>query len=120
LFTWHCLMRTKQKAHPNFSIVVMEVNKLSTHLGAHPTVHVNEVIVYFFVIVTTDATKLTWKLFVAISLIVTEEAKPQFNAWVFHCCRVLGGTKRLVRGLMKGIDKNPLVHYFSCCYLCQT
>jgi hypothetical protein len=42
-FTWHCLMRTKQKMHPNFSIVVMEVNKLSTHLGAHPTVHVNEV-----------------------------------------------------------------------------
>jgi hypothetical protein len=37
-------MRTKQKAHPNFSIVVMEVNNLSTHLGAHPTVHVNEVI----------------------------------------------------------------------------
>jgi hypothetical protein len=36
-------MRTKQKMHPNFSIVVMEVNKLSTHLGAHPTVHVNEV-----------------------------------------------------------------------------
>jgi hypothetical protein len=42
-FTWHCLMRTKQKETPNFSIVVMEVNKLSTHLGAHPTVHVNEV-----------------------------------------------------------------------------
>jgi hypothetical protein len=37
------LMRTKQKVHPNFSIVIMEVNKLSTHLGAHPTVHVNEV-----------------------------------------------------------------------------
>jgi hypothetical protein len=33
----------KQKAHLNFSIVVMEVNKLSTHLGAHQTIHVNEV-----------------------------------------------------------------------------
>jgi hypothetical protein len=39
----YCLMRTKQKMHPNFSIAVMEVNKLSTHLGAHPTIHVNEV-----------------------------------------------------------------------------
>jgi hypothetical protein len=38
-------VRTKQKTHSNFSIVVMEVNKLSTHLGAHPTVHANEVIV---------------------------------------------------------------------------
>jgi hypothetical protein len=41
-FTWHCLVR-KQKAHPNFSIVVIEVNKLNTHLSAHPTAHVNEV-----------------------------------------------------------------------------
>jgi hypothetical protein len=37
-------MRTKQKETPNFSIVDMEVNKLSSHLGAYPTVHVNEVI----------------------------------------------------------------------------
>jgi hypothetical protein len=37
-FTWHRLMRTKQKETPNFIIVVMEVNKLSTHLGAHPTI----------------------------------------------------------------------------------
>jgi hypothetical protein len=44
-FTWYCLVHIKQKSHPNFSIVVMEVNKLSTHLGAHPTVHVNEVVV---------------------------------------------------------------------------
>jgi hypothetical protein len=49
-------MRAKQKVHPNFSMVVMEVNKLSTHLGAYLTVHVhvhvnlhvhvNEAIVY--------------------------------------------------------------------------
>jgi hypothetical protein len=45
-------MRTKQKVHPNFSIVVMEVNKLSTHLGAHPTIHVNEVIVHSILMAT--------------------------------------------------------------------